>query len=64
MQALENAGRRSWVKTYPLCPKAHMDETGGERKIRIQRQNGGLISFRKVRLLYMHTAQVDSEALQ
>jgi hypothetical protein len=24
MQALENAGRRSWVKTYPLCPKAGM----------------------------------------
>ena len=25
MQALENAGRRSWVKTYPLCPNAGMD---------------------------------------
>jgi hypothetical protein len=26
MQALENAGRRSWVKTYPLCPKVGADE--------------------------------------
>jgi hypothetical protein len=42
MKALENAGRRSWVKTYPLCPKARVDETGArERKRHIQRPNGG-----------------------
>ena len=35
MQALENAGRRSWVKTYPLCPNARMDE----------RNRAGLLSF-------------------
>jgi hypothetical protein len=26
MQALENKGRWSWVKTYPLWDKARMDE--------------------------------------
>jgi len=34
MQALENAGRRSWVKTYPSCPNACMDERTHLRELR------------------------------
>jgi hypothetical protein len=36
MQALENTGRRSWVKTYPLCPSARMDEQNHQ----VQSRNG------------------------
>ena len=28
---IENAERRLWVKTYPLCPKARTGEAGAER---------------------------------
>jgi hypothetical protein len=30
MQALENAGRRSWVETYALCPKARSELNWGQ----------------------------------